>query len=204
MSNSTNAPDAKAEIELNHVGPIEHLTIPCPKDGGVVVLKGRNGSGKSHALESVEAIYSASSRKGLRHKDGVPSGTIVGMGVTVRLGRQNTVRGKLDELVCESLEGRVDPSQLVDPGIKDPIKADARRLQSLIRLGNIKVPAETWSASLGTAADDIVVQDLVDDDPIVTADRIRRRLHEVARKQEKQAQSKGAESASIAFQSTRP
>lgn len=184
-----------SSIELSHVGPIEKLTIPCPEDGGVVVLRGRNGSGKSHALEGVESLYSKSSRSGLRNSDGVPSGSIEGMGVTVRLGRVNTAKG---ELVCESLDGRVDPSQLVDPGIKDPQKADAKRLVSLIRLGNVKVPAEKWAASLKEAADKVAVMDLVDEDPVVTADRIRRRLHEVAREQEKLADSEAAESASIA------
>lgn len=192
----TDAP-ASNEIELNNVGPIKHLTIPCPEDGGVIVIRGRNGTGKTHAVDSVESLYSKNARAGLRKRDGVPSGTIEGMGVTIRLGRVNTQKGKLDELIAESIDGRVDPSMLVDPGIKDPVKADAKRLQSLIRLGNVKVSAEKWTESLAEAADKVAVKDLIDDDPILTCDRIRRRLHEVAREQEKLAESKAAESASI-------
>jgi DNA repair exonuclease SbcCD ATPase subunit len=42
-------------IEIKNIGPIASVTIPVPEAGGVVVLTGRNGSGKSHALEAVSA-----------------------------------------------------------------------------------------------------------------------------------------------------
>ncbi len=129
-------------IEIDHVGPVRHLTIPIPEQGGVVVLRGRNGSGKTTVLDGVESLYNKSARKGLRPNDAAPSGSVEGLGVTVRLGRSNTVTG---ELVCESLDGRVDPSQLVDPGIKDPLAADSRRLATLIRLAGVTITADKWA-----------------------------------------------------------
>lgn len=36
-------------IRIENVGPIGRLTFPLP-DAGVVVLRGRNGTGKSHAF----------------------------------------------------------------------------------------------------------------------------------------------------------
>jgi DNA repair exonuclease SbcCD ATPase subunit len=188
--------NAKAKsIELSNVGPIEHLTIPIPDGGGVVVIRGRNGSGKSHALESCEALYSASSRKGLRPSDGMPSGKIDGLGVTVRLGRSNTVKG---ELLCESLDGRVDPSMLVDPGLKDPMAADSRRLATLIRLSGVKVTGQQWADQLGLAESPIDLDGLIDEDPVATADRIRRRLHDAALTREKLATSESTEAAALA------
>lgn len=182
------------QIELDHVGPIAHLTIPIPEAGGIVVLRGANGSGKTHALSGVEAMYSTAARKQLRPSDGVPSGRIEGLGVTVRLGRSNTIRG---ELVCESLDGRLDPSMLVDPGLKDADAADSRRLATLIRLSGVQVDAARWREIVGESySDEIGIDALLDPDPVVAADRIRRRLHDLALTRERLAASKDAEAAS--------
>lgn len=173
-------------IELENVGPIEHLSIPIPEGGGIVCLKGSNGSGKSHALAGVEALYSSSARKTLRNSDGVPSGKIEGLGVTIRLGRSNTAKG---ELVCESLDGRCDPSQLVDPGLKDPVAADARRLATLVRLAGIKVSLDQWNQLFGHVSEELELRSFVDGDPVATADRLRRRIHDVALNRERLADS---------------
>jgi len=195
---SITQPKAKSNgksIVLENVGPIKQLTIPIPDGGGIICLKGVNGSGKTHALTAVESLYNKTTRKGLRNSDGVPSGTVAGLGVTVRLGRSNTVKG---ELLCESLDGKVDPSQLVDPGLKDPLAADAKRLATLIRLAGVKVSAAQWAEAIGTAGDGIALDALVDDDPVASADKIRRRLHDAALTQERLANSKATESAALA------
>ncbi len=184
----------KNAIEINHVGPIERLTIPVPAGGGVVILHGASGVGKSHAIRSVAALTSPDAAKSLRVSDGSQSGTIDGLGVTVRLGRTNR---RLGELECLSLEGGIDPSQLVEPGIKDPVAADSKRLSTLIRLAGVKIDPAKWGTAVGRFADEIALPDLVSDDPIATADKIRRRLHDVALKNERIAQSKGAEGVAL-------
>lgn len=186
---------ATKEITIDHVGPIEHLAIPIPDGGGVVVLHGASGVGKSHAIASVASLTDGAARKNLRPSDGLPSGRIEGMGVTVRLGRSNTVRGELE---CESLESGIDPSLLVDPGIKDPLSADSKRLATLVRLANVTVDAGAWAAAIGKYADQIALQDLVSDDPVKSADVIRRRLHDLALKTERVATSKSGEATALA------
>lgn len=181
-------------IELEHVGPIQHLSIPIPEGGGVIILRGLNGCGKSHALNAVEALYSSAARKDLRNSDGMPSGKVEGLGVTVRLGRSNTVKG---ELVCESLDGRVDPSDLVDPGLKDPLAADAKRLATLIRLAGVKISSDQWQQLIGDVGEEIDLKAFVDADPVATADRLRRRIHDLALTRERLATSKAGESAAI-------
>jgi hypothetical protein len=188
------AAKTKESITIDRVGPIEHLEIPIPDGGGVVVLRGQCGQGKTHAIQSVAALHDQGARKALRVSDGWPSGQIYGLGVTVRLGRTNVGRG---ELICESLESGVDPSLLVDPGLKDPIAADSRRLATLIRLAAIEVPTERWVQLADKYADDIAVKDLVSDDPVKTADAIRRRLHDYALKQERIGESKSSEAATL-------
>ena len=182
-----------AEINIENVGPIEHLTIPVPEGGGVVVLHGGSGVGKTHAIASVRSLHDQTARKALRPSDGFPSGKVEGLGVTVRLGRSNTAKG---ELVCESLDSGLDPSVLVDPGLKDPLAADSRRLATLVRLAGIKVTVQQWQESVGSI-EDVVLPDLVDDDPVVSADKIRRRLHELALLKERIAESKAGESSTL-------
>lgn len=180
-------------IDIKSVGPIDRLRIPVPKGGGVVVLKGRNGAGKSYALAGVQGLISPSARKVLRAMDGVSAGTVDGMGVTLRLGRANTARGELE---CETLDAACDPSVLVDPGIKDPVAADSKRLATVIRLARVKITADQWGKlfdKLDQYRETIDLDALSGDDPVVTADRIRRRLHELALKVEKLAQSAEAE-----------
>jgi hypothetical protein len=189
------AESSQKSILLDHVGPIEHLEIPIPEGGGVVVLRGECGQGKSHAVKSVAALRDNAARNELRPTDGWPSGTIEGLGVTVRLGRRNTARG---ELVCEGLDSGVDPSVLVDPGLKDPVKADSKRLATLVQLADIKVPTERWVQQCDRFADSIACKDLVSDNPVETADRIRRRLHEFALSQEKLGESMTSEAATLA------
>jgi len=181
-------------ITISNVGPIEHLSIPVPEDGGVVVLHGSSGAGKTHAIQSVAALSDANARKLLRVQDGFPSGKIDGLGVTVRLGRSNTSKGELE---CHSLDSGVDPSLLVDPGIKDPVAADSKRLATLVRLAGVQISAERWSQLAGVYADDIALPDLVSDDPVKTADRIRLRLHDIARAKETIATSKATEGAAL-------
>lgn len=188
-------------IELKAVGPIDRLKIPVPKGGGVVVLKGRNGSGKSYALAGVAGLVSKDARKVLRASDGATSGTVDGFGVTLRLGRSNTARGELE---CETLDAACDPSVLVDPGIKDPVAADSKRLATLIRLANIKISADQWGqlfeGGLEQYRNSIDLDALSGDDPVNTADRIRRRLHDIGLKLEKTAKSAEAEADSLVCQ----
>lgn len=183
-------------IELRNVGPIQTLSIPVPDGGGLVVLRGVNGAGKTKALTAIESLYDSGARKALRFSDGVPSGSIEGLGVTVRLGRVNTIRG---ELLCEGLDGRVDPSRLVDPGLKDPEAADRRRLETLVRLAGIRINSQQWRESLDDdVGDSIALNSLVDEsDPVKTADTIRRRLHEAALAKERIAESMIAEAGAL-------
>ena len=184
------AENRSKSIEISNVGPIERLVVPFPEDGGVVAFHGSCGVGKSTAIASVSSLSDANARKNLRASDGMPSGSVVGLGVTVRLGRSNTSRGELE---VHHLDSGIDPSLLVDPGLKDPLAADSKRLATLVRLSGIKIGAEKWAESIGQFAEEIALKDLVSDDPVATADKVRRRLHDIALTTERIQASKGAE-----------
>jgi DNA-binding NarL/FixJ family response regulator len=171
-------------IELNNVGPIGHLSIPIPEQGGVVVLLGKNGSGKSHAIAGVQSLTDTGVRKSLVHRDGSREGAIEGLGVKVRLGRSNTVRGQMH---VESLDSVLDPSILVDPGLKSAELCDQRRVHVLSRLAGLKVSRDEWIALIAGNEDivQLLAEDLQGDDPVEVADRLRRNLHDKARRVEK-------------------
>jgi len=173
-------------IEIDKVGAINHLSIPLPEGGGLVVLKGRNGAGKSTAIKSVESLYDPIARKGLETSDkSIDPGTIHGKGVRVKLGKSKSTIG---ELVCDSIDGGLDPSVFVDPGIKDEVKADAKRLHVLVRLSGLKILKSDWMSLTGGK-----YEDLVQADPIETADRIRRAIHTEAKMLEEQIEKRSRE-----------
>lgn len=121
-------------IKISNIGPIANAAIPIPEDGGVVVLRGRNGSGKSIALEAVNAAVSGKGKPPL--KDLAKQGSVSAAGVHLTVGR--TVR-RSGELEVSTLEGRLSVADLVDPGITDPARADATRIKALVGLSGAEI-----------------------------------------------------------------
>ena len=47
-------------LTLTDVGPVKSLKLEVPEDGGVVVLRARNGRGKTKTLEAIESAITVS------------------------------------------------------------------------------------------------------------------------------------------------
>ena len=181
------------EIVIDKVKAVRKLELPILDGGGVVVLKGRRGCGKSWALKAVDALTNPASRKSLSPTDGADVGTISGPGITIRLGKSNTARGQLE---VETLDSDCDLSALVDPGLKDIEAADKRRLETIIRLLKIAVSRERWNAMLKDVPkllDDPVLKAIDCSDPVSASDKIRRRVHDIARETERVVNDKRAQ-----------
>lgn len=129
------------ELQIKNVGPVSKLSLPIPEGGGVVVLRGRNGAGKSTVLDAAQALIKGKGK--LACKDGERCGEVAGWGAKITVGQTTRRSGELDVI---SLEGRLDVSQLVDPGIADPAAADARRIKALLALTGASVPREAFAA----------------------------------------------------------
>src|SRR6266403_2174005 len=71
-------------IEINSIGPINRVSIAVPEKGGVVVLKGRNGVGKTHALKAVNSVVTKNAD--IHTSDGAASGSVSAFGATLRVG----------------------------------------------------------------------------------------------------------------------
>jgi len=180
------------EIVIEDVGPVEQLRIPLPVGGGLVLLTGDNGSGKSETLSCARALMgSADDKKSLRPRDGEKSGSVEGCGVTIKVGRSNRETG---ELTVAALEDRLDIADLVDPGIADPNAADARRLKSLIRVAGVKADLDLFSDLLGDTFE-IDAKVMKEPDLINMAGGVKRSLEAKARSEENKAEACGVEAA---------
>lgn len=183
-------------ITLKNVGAIERLSIPIPESGGVVVLRGRNGCGKSTALDAVSALISG---KGTipKIKDGERVGGIEGFGSKIMLSVSASRRGGgKPELVIDSVEGRFSIADLVNPPIKDAKAADKARIKALITLTGREASCETFHSIFETKEEfDYCVSKSSTEtsDPILMAERIKRDIEEKARIEEKRAELAFAE-----------
>lgn len=172
------------EITVENVGPIKQLTVKL-QGYGVTVLSGPNGVGKSIFLDSMAAI--AAGERGIPLRNGAARGNIDGLGVHVTLTPKSTrVAGEFD---VANLEGKLNLATLVDPGIKDPVAADKRRIKALIALTGVEASRHLFEGRPEFPPDEfelIVQQDtLACDDLVEMAGKIARDYHSAAREWER-------------------
>ncbi len=182
-------------IRTTNLGPIRQFSFSVDPNGGVTVLKGRNGVGKSHILQGVKTLLNGKGE--LPITDGEEAAEVSGLGLTVRFSKRLRKTG---ELSVESLDSEVDPSDLVDPGIQQPDRADAARIKALVKMTGAKATPEMF-AKLAPGVE-ITVEP--SDDPLVLADRSKRRYEQLSREQESiaaacQNRAAGIETTPVAY-----
>lgn len=139
-------------IHIKDCGAITQLSIPLPEEGGVVVLRGNQGVGKSTALQAVSALAGGSKSR-LSVRDEKKRGEIVldmepdTIRMTLTKSRQS-VSGDTG-LECLEIEARVDLGKIIDPGIQDEERADAARIKQLIALAGAKADASAYEELIG-------------------------------------------------------
>ena len=176
----TKATNTPAAIRIENVGPITDLEIPLPIEGGVVCLLGKNGSGKSSALNAVEALTGREAK--LTARDGQKSaGSIIGPGATIKVASRLTRTGKLD---VESIESRLDLSKLVDPPVLDPEAADRVRIKTLVALAGIEPTVDQFREVLGHHVESIQATTWARRDLLDVAGQAKRDLESAARQKE--------------------
>jgi len=174
-------------ITLKNIGPIEHVTIPVPTDGGVVVLRGRNGSGKSTALDAIQTAITGKGKPPLRDK--AAKGEIHAGGVSLTVAKSIRRSGELE---VTSLDSRLSVADLVEPGIVDPVRADASRIKALVNLSR----AEIFPGDLHSFPDNLTV-DLNLADPVAAMAELKKRLDIGAREYEKLAKDSAAKASAL-------
>lgn len=135
--------NGERSIEIRNVGRIEEIVIPCPADGGLVVLVGENGVGKSTALNAVDYALGRDVREKPTKTFGVPGSGLIeseSLGVMVKIGQSARRSG---ELAVQTLTDDFGTDQLIDPREVDPVSADRRRIKSLLKLkGSTAAPED--------------------------------------------------------------
>lgn len=123
------------EILLKDIGHPRAVRIPIPEDGGIVVLTGRNGAGKSTTLEAVQDVITDRKEKRSTVREGADSGLLMAPGITMTVGRRTAVKGELE---FESLDGgRLSIADVVSPPYKGLEEADGRRIKALVQLAGV-------------------------------------------------------------------
>lgn len=174
------------EIEIENIGPIKSLEITLP-DSGVVVLKGSHGSGKSTALRAVQRRMGGPGPD-LSVHDGAKKG-VLSLG-EARLSVTKSRTSTLGELEILGIESDLDIGSLVDPGIADHEKADAKRIKALISLAGVEPDPTIFHPIVGGEAQYVALG--IDDkgaDVLTLAARVKRALESLARSREEVADS---------------
>lgn len=134
-----------SNVTIENVGPIAHLDLPVPAEGGLVFLLGRNETGKSTALGAVSEILHQDG--GLTLRAGEQKGYAEGFGMRLTVGGNTRRKGELEVLEVEGL----DAARAIDPGIADPEAADRARILTFCDLIGVKVDAQRFGSIVGGA-----------------------------------------------------
>jgi energy-coupling factor transporter ATP-binding protein EcfA2 len=120
-------------VEIENLGPIQEFTFKLDAPG-VTAIVAPNGFGKSILIESLAGVAAGEGGLPLRH--GTDKGRIDGLGVHVSINpKQTRCAG---EFAVDHLEGKLNLATLVDPGLKDELAADKRRIKALISLTGVE------------------------------------------------------------------
>ena len=184
---------AERTIHVENVGPNVNVTIPCPEKGGIVVFRGPNDIGKSELTKAVDCCLTG--RGKLTSRDGAPGGRVEGYGIRLNVGKARTTR--TGELEVESLEGKFDISDMVDPGIKDPTAADARRIKALIQVARADAAPKLFDELIGDNQALIKPDTFETDDLVEMARRVKRDLEGGAQAAETAAEHANAKARAL-------
>jgi energy-coupling factor transporter ATP-binding protein EcfA2 len=174
-------------VSINNIQGVKEIEFDIPEDsGGVLVLKGMNGVGKSTVISIVRGLLSGSGR--FKPTDGLTRGTADGFSRHVSVVNSTTrYSGESD---AASIEGKFDFSDLVHPQQKTPQTRDKVRVKSLLGLMNVEAnPALFYELAGGKEAFEEIVDadDLQTDDIVELAGRVSRALHAKGKSLESEA-----------------
>lgn len=130
-------------VSLTNVGKISHLDLTLPAEGGMVILRGRNGLGKTTALDTFQSAIDGKGKVNVQ--DGAEQAEVSFLGVTIKASKKTRHSGCLQ---VDSLEGRFSVADVIDPGFADPVANDRRAILAILQV-------------VGTKADPSAFYDLV-------------------------------------------
>jgi hypothetical protein len=176
-------------FDVHDLGGIRELQVPCFP--GVTELSGRNGAGKTSAINAI--ARASGGDVDVEVRDGAEQGSVTGNGVALTIRRIAKSTGSAE---IELADGG-PLADLIDGGGHKDADARARaRVRALLRLQALPVDEQT----IGVLASDPEVsrlalrecEDLMIDDLLQAAEKVRRSAHSLARVQEQRQTEQGA------------
>ncbi len=178
---------AAKTVTLSNVGPISYLELPVPKDGGMVILKGRNGVGKSTALDTMHRAIDGEGK--INVKDGAEEAEVDFLGVHIRARKKTKYAGCLE---VESLEGKFSIADIINPGFADPVANDKRAILGILQVVGAKADASLFYDLVGGEANfkKFVTKDTMKETDLVSmAGKTKRNFEDSARDMELDVES---------------
>jgi len=165
-----------ATVTIENSGAVKSIEFQTPEGGGLILLRGANGTGKSHGLDTVKRLLGGDERPTVH--DGADKGTAEGWGARINIGPRITKSGHLD---VQSIEGKLDLAAFIDPGIDDPASADAKRIKSLLAIRGVTGDAALFTPRLipTPVFESLAVEPC--EDLVEYAGRVKRKLEQGAR-----------------------
>jgi hypothetical protein len=183
-------------IKIENLGPSELVEVPLADGGGVTVLRGRNDLGKSEALKAVSALAGSGDKLTVRN-DAAPGtkGKVSGCGVELTVFKSTRIKGVAE---FEVLSGDFSIEDVVDPGVKDSVAADAKRIKALLRVGCAAIDPKDFYGLVG-GQDNFMqaVGPAEETDPLVVSSRVRAWLHKQSGTLEKEADALSNKAAGV-------
>lgn len=185
-------------VTITDIGPIEQVTIPIPDEGGIVVLRGANGSGKSTAIQAVDALL-ANDGKPADHlsatvRDQQTVGQVTGFGATITVRKRMTKSGELE---VTSLHGRFSIGSLISPGYDTDLTNDKHRIRALLSLSGMQPDPDVFRKRI-PGFDEIVDKTVLSEkDVVVMAEKIKALCDKKALADEKVADTKEGQAIGI-------
>lgn len=184
----------KKSIRIKDYGPVKLLDEELP-EGGFAILTGTSGVGKTTTINAVEALIRGGDL-GMSKRDGADEAFVQGFGAWISVKKSQRRSGKA-QLEVDSLAGKFALADLVDPGIKDPLAADAHRIKALVQLAGVEPDLRLFHRILSSEAEfeEIVGGHRSAVDLVSLAKKVKTEIDAAALKQEKAAQKAKSDAA---------
>lgn len=177
------------EVDIENVEGIEDIVFKmAPNTGGIKVIKGENGAGKSTAINALNGIMAGSGKLGLR--DGAKKGKIEAFGRKASVTEQRTTYSK-DDLEVPTLDENFTFDDLVNTQGKEPETRDKVRIKTLLQLTSTKAdPSLFYDLAGGKEALEALVtaKDLATPDIVDLASKVSSGLHAAKRNKQSDAE----------------
>lgn len=178
-----------SKVSVSNIGPISSIEFDLPEgQGGVRVLKGTSGSGKTTAIRALSGLLgSKDDLSDLVPSDEHDKGEVIGMGRKVNVGKRVTSSGAS---TVPTLGAKLDMGLLVDPRVSDPKARTKVRIRTLASAGGMRLsPEELLGEKVEEYSEYIDLDEAARcDDPVQMADMMKRALDSAAKEQERQSE----------------